>query len=77
MIVVFPAATPDTIPVFVPTVATDSVLLLQVPPDTLLLRLMVDPAHTEVAPLIVPAFAGGFTVTVADAVVDPQILVTV
>ena len=59
------------------TVATDVVLLLQVPPDTLLLNMMVDPTHTEEAPLIVPALGTGFTVMVADAVVDPQIFVTV
>lgn len=75
--VVFPGAIPVTIPVFVPIVATALALLLQVPPDTLLLRLIVDPIHTEVAPLIVPAFGTGFTVTVADAVADPQMLVTV
>ena len=75
--VVFPAATPDTIPVLIPTVATERVLLLQAPPDTLSLRLMVDPTHTELAPLIVPGSGAPFTVTVADAVVEPQILVTV
>lgn len=58
-------------------VATECALLLHVPPDTLLLRFMVEPTQTDVAPLIVPAFATGFIVTGTEAVVDPQIFVTV
>ena len=69
----FPAATPVTTPVAAPTVATDVVLLLQVPPAILLLSMMVAPAHTVEAPLIVPALGTGSTVTVADAVADPQV----
>ena len=69
----FPAATPVTMPVAAPTVATDVVLLLQVPPAILLLKLMVAPAHTVEAPLIVPALGTGSTVMVADAVADPQV----
>ena len=75
--VVFPTATPVTIPVFGSIVATEFVLLLQVPPDISLLRLMVDPMHTEVAPLMVPAFGTGFTVIGADTVADPQTFETV
>ncbi len=60
-------------PVFGPIVATEFVLLLQVPPETLLPRLTVDPTHTDDAPLIVPALGTGFTVTVVDAEADPQL----
>lgn len=76
MIVEFPTPTPVTVPVFEPMVATASVLLVHVPPETLLLRLIVEPTHTEEAPLIVPALGTGFTVTVAEAVAEPQILET-
>ena len=72
--VAFPTAAPVTLPVTRSTVATDVALLVQVPPETLLLKLILAPIHTEDAPLIVPAFGTGFTVTVADAVVDPQML---
>ena len=73
MMVAFPGATPVTTPVVEPTVATDVALLLQVPPAILLLRLMVAATHTVEAPLMVPAVGTGLTVTVADAVADPQV----
>jgi hypothetical protein len=76
VIVEFPAATPVTLPVPASTVATAVVLLLQAPPETLLLNIIFDPIHTAEAPLIVPALATGFTLMIAEAVADPQILVT-
>lgn len=76
MIVEFPVATPVTLPVTASTVATAVVLLLQAPPETLLLNIIFDPIHTAEAPLIVPALATGFTVIVAEAVADPQTVVT-
>ena len=75
--VVLPAATPVTTPVLASIVATAVVPLLQVPPAILLLSIMVVPTHTEEAPLMVPAFGIGLTVMFADAVADPQTLVTV
>lgn len=71
--VAFPGATPVTTPVAEPTVAIDVALLVQVPPAMLLLKLMVDATHTVEAPLMVPALGTGLTVTVADAVADPQV----
>lgn len=75
--VVLPAATPVTTPVLASIVATAVVPLLQVPPAILLLSIMVEPTQTEEAPLMVPAFGTGLTVMFADAVADPQTLVTV
>ena len=69
--VVFPAESAVTTPLAALTVATAGLLLLHVPPTLPLLVNVVDkPAHTVVAPLIVPALARGFTVTkcVADEV---------
>lgn len=60
--VVVPAATPVTTPeVF--TVATAVLLLLHVPPDTVLVRATVRPVHTLVEPEIVPAVGAGLIVT--------------
>ncbi len=69
----FPGAIPVTAPVLASTIATDVVLLLQLPPEILLLKFIVDPTHTADAPLIVPAFGTGLTVIVAEAVADPQV----
>ena len=75
--VVFPDATPVTTPVTGSTVATPGVVLLHVPPVfPLELRLIVEPAQTDDAPLMVPAFGREFTVTTIPAVEDPQLLVT-
>lgn len=74
--VVLPAATPVTLPVTGSTVATAVVLLVQLPPETLLLNIILDPIHTDEAPLMVPALATGLTVMVAEAVAEPQIFVT-
>ena len=45
-----PAVIPETIPVVEPTVALP-LLLLHKPPDTKLLRVVVDPVQTDVAPI--------------------------
>jgi len=75
--VVLPAATPVTTPVVASTVATPGVVLLQVPPLLPLeLKLMVEPAHTAEAPLMVPASGSELTVTTIPAVDEPQLLVT-
>ena len=61
---VFPAATPATTPVAVPTVAIAALLLLHTPPVVAFVKEVVAPWHTSGVPVIVPAFANGFTVTV-------------
>jgi hypothetical protein len=50
-------------PVAVPTVATEVLLLVHVPPNVVFSRLIVEPAHTLVGPVIVPAWGSGFIVT--------------
>ena len=57
-----PAATPVTIPVE-PTVATELLLLLHVPPEVALVRATVPPAQTEAEPEI----ADGSALTVSAA----------
>ena len=81
MIVTWPPATPVTFPVL-STVAADELLLhVAVPPDGLrlrllvLLRVIIEPTHTWIGPVIGPATGCGITVTVADAVADPQVAV--
>jgi len=72
---VVPLLTPYTIPVADPTVPTGVLLLLQVPvpPDAVAsLRLIVNPTHTLVVPVIVPATGDTFTNTFAVVVADPQ-----
>jgi hypothetical protein len=59
-----PAETPVTIPVL-PTVAIAALDDDQVPPVVVLLKVMVLPAHTKDAPVIVPADDNGLTVTFA------------
>jgi hypothetical protein len=59
---------PVVIPVIRPddgsTVATDVAELLQVPPLVAFVKVVVEPVHTELAPLIAPGLAGTvFTVT--------------
>ena len=63
-------AAPEAIPVTIPedpTVATDAVLLLHVPPVALSDNAVVAASHTEVAPVMLPAFGEGFTVIVFEA----------
>ena len=59
--VAVPAAIPVTIPVE-PMVATDVVPVLQVPPEELLLNVVVEPWHNPEVPVIAPG--SGLTVTV-------------
>ena len=76
--VAVPAALPVTNPVLEFTVATRVLLLFQVPTLVLLLEnVAVARTQTVEAPLTVPAFGSGFTVTSFDAVDVPQLLVTV
>ena len=56
-----PEATPFTIPVDGSTVATEVVLLVHVPPETVLLSVVAEPIQTEAVPVIVDGSA--FTVT--------------
>jgi hypothetical protein len=51
--------------------------LLQVPPVPVVVSVVVLPAHTAVAPLMVPATGAGLTVTAAVAMAIPQPVVTV
>ena len=53
MIVSVPLAIPVTIPVL-PTIASEGLLLLHVPPTTLSVKLLVLPPQIVVAPVIVP-----------------------
>ena len=71
-----PAATPATIPVL-PTVATDVVDELQVPPVVALDSVMVLPALTVDGPVIVPAPVAGLTVITFVATPLPHAVVTV
>lgn len=59
-----PADTPVTTPVVAFTVAAEVLLLLQLPPLLLLAKVVVEPMHTNVVPLMVPAFGSGLTVIV-------------
>ena len=78
VMVALPAATPVTTPETALTVAVTVLLLLQVPPMLPLLINVVDkPAHTDEAPLTVPALASAFTVTSRVAVEVPQVFDTV
>ena len=76
MIVVVPEVTPLTRPVALFTEATVGVALVQLPPLTVLARVVVAPTHTVVAPDMVPASGSGLTVTVAVAATVPQLPVT-
>lgn len=73
--VLVPLETPVTSPALL-TVAV-AFAALQVPPVTVLDIVMVAPAHTNDAPLIVPAFGNAVTVTTLVATAEPQALVTV
>ena len=65
---VVPAESAVTSPVDAFTVATEVLLLLQVPPASpLLLYVAVWPIQSGEVPLTVPALAFGFTVKVFDA----------
>ena len=61
-----PADTPVTTPVDGPTVASEVLLLLQVPPDVASVRVIVEPGHTAATP---PIAAGvGLTVSPVHAI---------
>ncbi len=47
-----PAATPTTIPVLVPTVPTDELLLLQTPPPVASVSAVADEAQMVIVPVI-------------------------
>jgi hypothetical protein len=64
VITVLPSYTPQVTPVE-PTVATDDVLLLHVPPDVASERLIQDPIHTAVPPLMAAGLANTVTVLTA------------
>jgi hypothetical protein len=70
-----PVATPETIPEPVPTVATDVLLLLHIPPGLASVKEVVDPTQTEVIPVI--GAAAELMVIVFVAGVVPHKLVTV
>jgi hypothetical protein len=61
VIIDVPEATPVTIPVDEPTVATPVVPLVHVPPEGVELSVVVSVAHTEAVPVIL--VGTGFTVT--------------
>ena len=74
----FPDATPTTLPLLLPTVAKEVLLLLQVPPVEASLSVIAKPTQTDVGPVM--ATGSGFTVTVlvATAVIPfPSVTVTV
>ena len=72
-----PPATPVTIPVAEPIVATDVVPDTHTPPVTVLARVVLEPAQTEAVPVIVPAYGRLLTVTILVALVVPQLLTVV
>jgi hypothetical protein len=72
--VAVPAATPVTTPVE-PTVATEVLLLLHVPPVTVSLKVVVDEVQTVAVPVIEPADEDAPTVTTNVAVELPQAFV--
>jgi hypothetical protein len=72
-----PVATPVTTPDVGSIVATVASLLLQVPPLTVLVKVVVLPMHKVDAPLKVPAVAVVFTVTACVLVAVPQAVVAV
>lgn len=63
MIVTLPAATPLTTPVPAPTVATDVLLLVHVPPGVVFVKVVAEPAHTVEEPGVI-ADGRAATVTV-------------
>ena len=77
--VAVPADTPVTTPVVAFTVATAVLLLLQLPPDTVELKVLVPATQIDWVPLSVPAVGAALTVTVLVAVASehPPVPVTV
>jgi hypothetical protein len=62
-----PADTPTTLPLVDPTVATEVLLLVHVPPEVRSVSVLEDPTQT----LVVPAMAAGSAFTVTGAVTKP------
>lgn len=76
VIVAVPVPMPKTIPL-ASTIAAAGLLLLHDPPGVpLLVKLIVEPAHTADGPLIVPALATGLTTILNVVNDDPQLLET-
>ena len=76
VMVAVPVPVPKTTP-FTSTIAIAALLVLHIPPAVpLVLKLIVELAHTLEGPLIVPALAAGLTVTLYVANDDPQVLAT-
>jgi hypothetical protein len=71
-----PFAIPLTRPA-VPTVATSVLLLLQAPPEAVLLKVLVLPAHNVAVPDKVPASGERLTETMVLVKAVPQLFVTV
>ena len=63
-----PSDTPVTMPVLLPTEATPSADELQVPPDGVLLNVVVAPIHTLRVPVISEGIAFTVTIAVSNAV---------
>ena len=75
VIVVVPTAMPPTIPVADPIVPTPGLLLLQAPapPDAVRsFKVIVDPTHTALRPLIAPADGDMLTVTFIVVIAVPH-----
>lgn len=66
-----PAATPVTTPLLVPTVASVTLLLVQVPVPVAFVNVVVNPTHT----LAVPLMDAGNGLTVTAAVVKQPVAV--
>jgi len=74
--VVTPVARPLTVPV-VFTLATEVLVLLQVPPLPVVVSIMLEPTQTMEGPVMVPAVLAGLTVSVAALPAAPQLLLTI
>ena len=74
--VAVPAATPPIMPLALPMVAIAVLLLLQVPPLTVLVRVLVVPGQIVVVPVMVPASGAACTSIDTVALVAPQALLT-
>ena len=77
MIVVLPAATPDTAPVIVFTVATAVVEEVHTPPDVVFVKIVLDPIHALAVPPIAASVGNALTLTVACAFATHPFVVTV
>jgi hypothetical protein len=72
-----PAATPVTTPVAAFTVALAVLLLLHVPPGVASAKVMEEPGHTEVGPVMEATEVPAFMVSALVATAVPQLVVTV